>query len=191
MPVTRIISGFAGSLPIAVPQSGTRPTSDRVREAIYSALESRDAIHGAHVADLYAGSGALGLEAASRGAASVVLVEKSKAAATVCRRNADAVRAAAKVGGPDISVAVASVAGFLAASAAVFDLVFIDPPYDLAETILAATLDALPPHLAPDAIVLVERSARSPEPTWPPSLTLDRRKDYGETTLWWVHNDEP
>ena len=72
--MTRIIAGFAGSLSLVVPRSGTRPTSDRVREAIFSALESRDVIDGATVLDLYAGSGALGLEAASRGAAEVVLV---------------------------------------------------------------------------------------------------------------------
>src|SRR5690606_38021699 len=83
--VTRIIAGFAGSLALAVPGAGTRPTSDRVREAIFSALESRDVIRGARVLDLYAGSGALGLEAASRGAASVTLVERGPVAARVCR----------------------------------------------------------------------------------------------------------
>ena len=72
--MTRIIAGFAGSLTLAVPKFGTRPTGDRVREAIFSALEARDAIDGSYVLDLYAGSGALGLEAASRGAASVTLV---------------------------------------------------------------------------------------------------------------------
>ena len=90
--MTRIIAGFAGSLSLQVPRSGTRPTSDRVREAIFSALEARDAIDGAAVLDLYAGSGALGLEAASRGAAEAVLVERAKPAADVCRRNADALK---------------------------------------------------------------------------------------------------
>jgi 16S rRNA (guanine966-N2)-methyltransferase len=79
--VTRIVSGFAGSLALNVPRSGTRPTSDRVREAMFSSLDARDAVRGARVLDLYAGSGALGLEAASRGAASVVLVERQPAAA--------------------------------------------------------------------------------------------------------------
>ena len=77
--MTRIIGGFAGSLRLEVPKFGTRPTSDRVREAIFSALEARDALAGARVLDLYAGSGALGLEAASRGAAHVTLVDKSAA----------------------------------------------------------------------------------------------------------------
>src|SRR5690242_15875968 len=93
--MTRIIAGFAGSLTLHVPRSGTRPTSDRVREAIFSALEARDELAGAHVVDLYAGSGALGLEAASRGAAEVVLVERAKPAAEVCRRNAQAIERAA------------------------------------------------------------------------------------------------
>ena len=83
--MTRIIAGAAGRVSLAVPKSGTRPTSDRVREALFSALESRAAIDGARVLDLYAGSGALGLEAASRGAASVVLVEKNSAAARMKR----------------------------------------------------------------------------------------------------------
>src|ERR1700710_2660257 len=86
--MTRIIGGFAGSLTLEVPRSGTRPTSDMVREAIFSALVARDLIAGARVLDLYAGSGALGLEAASRGAASVTLVDSSAAAAAACRKNA-------------------------------------------------------------------------------------------------------
>ena len=93
--MTRIIAGFAGSLRLAVPAFGTRPTSDRVREAIFSALSARDAIEGARVLDLYAGSGALGLEAASRGAAEVVLVEKVKQAAQLCRANTAKVLASA------------------------------------------------------------------------------------------------
>jgi 16S rRNA (guanine966-N2)-methyltransferase len=83
--VTRIIAGFAGSTALGVPQKGTRPTSDRVREALFSALDARDEIRGLRVADLYAGTGALGLEAASRGAASVTLVELAPQAARLCR----------------------------------------------------------------------------------------------------------
>ena len=130
--MTRIIAGSAGSLTLAVPRSGTRPTSDRVREAIFSALEARDAIEGATVLDLYAGSGALGLEAASRGAAEVVLVEKAKSAADVCRRNADAVTRATRSAGTGarIRVAMRSVGSYLEGAAPGFDLVFVDPPYD-------------------------------------------------------------
>ncbi|MCU1577206.1 MAG: rRNA ((966)-N(2))-methyltransferase RsmD [Leifsonia sp.] len=185
--MTRIVSGFAGSLTLAVPKSGTRPTSDRVREAIFSALESRDLIESARVLDLYAGSGALGLEAASRGAATVSLVERNAAAGAICRKNAAAIlRAAPPAGGLTIDVAVSPVQAFLGASTATFDLVFIDPPYDLGDDELAQALTALVPRLSTDAVVVVERSARSPEPPWPAGLTADRRKDYGETAVWWL-----
>jgi 16S rRNA (guanine966-N2)-methyltransferase len=184
--MTRIIAGSAGSLTLAVPRSGTRPTSDRVREAIFSSLEARDAIDGSAVLDLYAGSGALGLEAASRGAAEVVLVEKAKVAADVCRRNADAVSRAMRGTGPRIRVVVRAVASYLESAAGGFDLVFIDPPYDLGETALARDLALLAPLLSGDAVVVVERSSRSPEPAWPDGIAPERRRDYGETTLWWA-----
>jgi len=185
--MTRIVSGFAGSLTLAVPKSGTRPTSDRVREAIFSALESRDLIESARVLDLYAGSGALGLEAASRGAATVSLVERNAAAGAICRKNAAAIlRAAPPAGALTIDVAISAVQAFLGASMATFDLVFIDPPYDLGDVELTQALDALVPRLSADAVVVVERSARSPEPLWPAGLAVDRRKDYGETAVWWL-----
>lgn len=185
--MTRIISGFAGSLTIAVPASDTRPTSDRVREAIFSALDARDAIRGQAVLDLYAGSGALGLEAASRGASRVTLVEKSAAAAATCRRNAAVVaKSAPAVGAPVIQVSAQSVRAFLGAGSEAFDLVFLDPPYDLGESELAEALAELVPRLAPDAIVMVERSSRSAEPVLPAGLELEGRKNYGDTTLWWL-----
>ncbi|WP_353810193.1 16S rRNA (guanine(966)-N(2))-methyltransferase RsmD [Agromyces sp. SYSU T00194] len=186
--MTRIVAGFAGSLSLTVPRSGTRPTSDRVREAIFSALEARDALDGAHVLDLYAGSGALGLEAASRGAASVVLVERDRQAAGVCRRNADALlRAARDRRPPRVSVVTRAVRGHLEHdTTGGYDVVFSDPPYDLGERELADDLAALAPLLAPGAIVVVERSARSPEPAWPFGIERDRRRDYGETTVWWA-----
>lgn len=185
--MTRIISGFAGSLMITVPASDTRPTSDRVREAIFSALDSRDAIRGTTVLDLYAGSGALGLEAASRGASRVTLVEKSASAAATCRKNAAVVlKSAPRVGAPVIQVSALSVRVFLDAGGDAFDLVFLDPPYDLGEGELADALAGLVPRLAPDAIVMVERSSRSAEPVLPDGLELDKRKNYGDTTLWWL-----
>lgn len=187
--MTRIVSGFAGSLTLQVPKSGTRPTSDRVREAIFSALDARDAVHGARVLDLYAGSGALGLEAASRGASSVVLVEKSPAAAQVCRRNAAAVTAAAraaKLPPPAIEVRATTTQSYLAGAAGPFDLVFLDPPYDVGDAELLAVLTALVPLLSDDAEVCVERSTRTPAPTLPPGLALARHKPYGETAIYWL-----
>jgi 16S rRNA (guanine966-N2)-methyltransferase len=184
--MTRIIAGFAGSLTLAVPRSGTRPTSDRVREAIFSALQSRELIAGARVLDLYAGSGALGLEAASRGASTVVLVDNANAATRVARENAARVTHAAPGPAPEIVVTAQSVQGFLATNTESWDIALLDPPYDLTDEQLQHALEALVPRLAPDAVVLVERSSRSPEPAWPTGLELDRRKDYGDTTLWWA-----
>jgi 16S rRNA (guanine966-N2)-methyltransferase len=186
--MTRIVSGFAGSLTLQVPKSGTRPTSDRVREAVFSGLDARDAVRGAHVLDLFAGSGALGLEAASRGAARVVLVEKSAAAAAVCRRNADAVvRAAPKHARPQVDVRPTAVLPYLAAAgAARFDLVFVDPPYDLPDGDLLAVLTALVPLLTEDALVCVERSTRDGAPSLPEGLVLDRTRAYGETAVHYV-----
>jgi 16S rRNA (guanine966-N2)-methyltransferase len=186
--MTRIIAGFAGSLSLAVPRSGTRPTSDRVREAIFSALESRDAIAGANVLDLYCGSGALGLEAASRGARTVTLVDSAASAVRIARGNAALVKRNAPRGHAlDIQVTAQKVQSFLGADSGMWDIVLIDPPYDLGESELRQDLEALAPKLAADAVVLVERSSRSAEPVWPLGLELDRRKDYGDTTLWWAH----
>jgi len=184
--MTRIIAGFAGSIPLSVPKAGTRPTSDRVREAIFSALEARDAVAGARVLDLYAGSGALGLEAASRGAATVTLVDLSVQAAKACRSNAALVLKAAPKGTLAIEVTGAPVQAFLAGSAATWDLVFVDPPYELGAEELVRNLEQLVSRLSEDAIVVIERSSRDAEPAWPAGLELEKRKDYGDTTLWWV-----
>src|SRR5258707_12599575 len=128
----RIIGGFAGSIRLAVPPFGTRPTSDRVREAIFSALEGRDAIDGARVLDLYAGSGALGLEAASRGAAHVTLVDRVYGASKIAQTNTAKVRAAAPRGSaPEIVVSSQPVQSFLGGALDSWDVVFLDPPYEL------------------------------------------------------------
>jgi 16S rRNA (guanine966-N2)-methyltransferase len=190
--VTRIIGGFAGSLRIEVPRFGTRPTSDRVREAIFSALESRDALAGARVLDLYAGSGALGLEAASRGAAHVTLVDKANAASTVARSNVARVRKAAPRGvSVDVVVSSQPVQSFLGGADGAWDVVFLDPPYELGGLELVHNLEALVPRLAPDAVVVVERSSRDRAPEWPDGLELDRRKDYGDTALYWLQPTAP
>jgi len=189
--VTRIIGGFAGSLTLAVPRFGTRPTTDRVREAIFSALEARDALDGARVLDLYAGSGALGLEAASRGAAHVTLVDRAEAATRTARENTARVRKAAPRGRAlDIVVSTQPVQSFVAGSAATWDVVFLDPPYELGGAELRHVLEALVPRLAPDGVAIVERSARDRAPEWPEGLELERRRDYGETALYWLARSE-
>lgn len=182
--VTRIIAGRAGSLTLEVPDAGTRPTSDRVRESLFGALESADALRGAAVLDLYAGSGALALEAVSRGARSADLVEKAPRAASVIERNAAKVT---KSVGRDAAIAVhrSSATAYLQVARGPFDLVFIDPPYDLAESELTHVLELLAASLAPGATVVVERAKRSPEPSLPAGLVAGRSKRYGDTTLWW------
>ncbi len=192
--MTRIIAGFAGSLSLAVPAAGTRPTSDRVREAIFSALEARGAIADARVLDLYSGSGALGLEAASRGARAVTLVDRANAASRAGRQNAALVRRRAPRGAePEIVVSAQPVQSFLGASAGPWDLVFLDPPYDLPAAELRHVLEALVPRLSADAVVVLERSARDRAPDWPAGIRLERRKDYGDTALYWLapHEDAP
>ncbi len=184
MLVTRIIAGAAGSLALAVPDAGTRPTSDRVRESLFGALESADLVDGARTLDLYAGSGALGLEAVSRGAASADLVEKAPRAASVVERNARSVGRA--VPGAAIRVHRATVDAFLRATSSVFDLVFVDPPYDHDDAALHETLALLAERLSPDAVVVIERATRSGEPSLPATLAHERAKKYGDTTLWWV-----
>ena len=184
--MTRIISGTAGGRRLQTPPgSSTRPTSDRVREALFSRLEHRGLIEGSSVLDLYAGSGALGLEAASRGAAQVLLVETHKAAAKVIRANA------VVIGHPGVRVLADTVERALAAGPPTglrFDLVLVDPPYDVTEDALAAVLAALVQHqwLAREAFVVVERSSRSPQPTWPDGLELSGEKRYGETAMWFA-----
>lgn len=192
--MTRIIAGSAGSLRLEVPKAGTRPTSDRVREAIFSALEAWGLVDEVRVLDLYAGSGALGLEAASRGATAVTLVEKHPQAAQVATRNSRTVsRSLPADARPSIEVARQSVQSYLdaAPATAAWDVIMLDPPYDLGEADLAANLAALPVLLADDGVILVERSSRSPEPTWPATLQLLRQKRYGETALWWAERTTP
>jgi 16S rRNA (guanine966-N2)-methyltransferase len=190
--MTRIISGFAGSIALAVPPNGTRPTSDRVREAIFSALDARGVIQGARVLDLYAGSGALGLEAASRGARRVTLVERSSGAVPYTRKNAALIRKSAPRSSElTIEVSSSPVHAFLTGAEATWQIVFLDPPYDLSNTELVHALQVLVPRLETEATVVLERSSRMPVPAWPDGLTLDRRKDYGDTSLYWLSPTEP
>jgi 16S rRNA (guanine966-N2)-methyltransferase len=117
----------------------------------------------------------------------VRLVERGGVGTTVCRANATAVLAQAPRGSSlRIEVSGRLVQSFLTSNPETWDLVFLDPPYDLAEAELAGNLASLASRLEPDAVLCLERSSRSPEPVWPPGIALDRRKDYGDTTLWWA-----
>ncbi|MBT2250119.1 16S rRNA (guanine(966)-N(2))-methyltransferase RsmD [Arthrobacter sp. BHU FT2] len=190
--MSRIISGAAGGTPLtAVPGSLTRPTTDRVKEALFSRLDAFDVISGARVLDLYAGSGSLGVESASRGARAVDLVEADAKASAVCQRNADLINGV--VGRKAVTVHRSKVEPFLerAHETALWDLVFMDPPYPLDEVALAAALRKLATHLAPGAVVVVERSSRSPEPAWPTDVERFAEKKYGETRLWFAEPSVP
>jgi 16S rRNA (guanine(966)-N(2))-methyltransferase RsmD len=183
--VTRIVAGVLGGRRLAAPAgSHTRPTSDRVREALFSALESLTDLTDSRFIDLYAGSGAVGLEAFSRGAAHVLLVEADPKAARIARENIESLGAERGV-----RLVTAKVAQALAAGAPdePYDIVFADPPYAVPEEEITAMLAALVDGgwLAADAVVVVERSSRSPEPAWVPGIAPLRGRRYGETTLWY------
>lgn len=183
--MTRIIAGRARGLRLDVPGSGTRPTSDRVRESLFGALDSLDAIAGARVLDLYAGSGALGLEALSRGALSVDLVERSRQAAVIVRRNVTTV--GRSLNSPAAHVHESSVSTFLKRPTGPYDLVFTDPPYDLDDASMTSDLIALAPRLSEDAVVVIERARRSTPPdVVAAGLEVFREKAYGDTALWWA-----
>lgn len=182
--MTRIISGSARGRRLRTPPGdGTRPTSDRVREALFSALESAlGTLHGLRVLDLYAGTGAVGLEAISRGAATATLVESDRRTARLIGENA------ATLGFP-VEVVAQPVDRVLARPPrSPYDIVFADPPYPLPAEALDVTLGLLVGNgwMAEGGILVIERSARSVEPIWPAPLQVDRLKEYGETVLWFA-----
>ncbi len=190
--VTRIIAGRARGRRLTTPRHArTRPTSDRVREAVFSAIATffgragepaESALEGLSFLDLYAGTGAVGLEAASRGAAPVVLVEKDRQVAATAKENC-------RVVGSGGHVLTESVATTLSrAPVQPFRIVWLDPPYELpSETV--GDLVALASEngwLAPDPLVIVERSTRSAPLVWPATLPTRWERRYGETTVYYA-----
>jgi 16S rRNA (guanine966-N2)-methyltransferase len=176
--VSRIIGGAAGGRRLAMPKGrGTRPTSDRVREGLFSSLGGD--LTGRAFLDLYAGSGAIGLEAASRGASPVVLVEREASALAAARANVTS------LGLTQVQVRSEAAARFLAASAVLsFDIVFLDPPYsDPVDDVLAQIVEG--GWVTADGIVVVERATRDGEPRWPVGVVTDRSRRYGDSTLWY------
>ena len=178
----RIVAGDAGGRRLAVPPGDrTRPTSDRTREALFATLGSLVELSGVRVLDLYAGSGAVGLEAVSRGAASAVLVDADARAAATARDNAAALGFADRV-----TVRRDRVERFLAAEPEPAALVFADPPYTLGDDEVDAMLARLAAGwLAPGAVVVVERSSRGRGPRWPDVTKPVKQRRYGEGTLWY------
>lgn len=182
--MTRVIAGSAGGRRLAVPPgTGTRPTSDRMREGLFSTWESLHGVEGARVLDLYAGSGAVGLEALSRGADRALLVETDPKAAKSIRDNIKA------VGLPGAEFRPGKAEQIVAATAGgePYDIVFLDPPYavthdDLREILLTLRSNG---WLTDDALVTVERSTRSGAFPWPEGFEPLRSRKYGEGTLWY------
>lgn len=208
------MAGAFGGRQLAVPAKGTRPTSDRVREALFSKLDHDDAVQGANVLDLFSGSGALGLEAISRGARQATLVDAGKDAAKVATANVAALGVGDKVRivtddaarytaamcrggglyGANLRMAPAGdnpalqAALIQQAANRALNLVFLDPPYDYPENDLTQVLANLVRTglLVQGATIVVERSSRSPQPSWPVGLQPAGAKTYGETTVYFA-----
>ncbi len=178
--MTRIIGGVARGRRIAVPPRGTRPTTDRVRESLFNILQARRELSGLAVLDLYAGSGALGLEALSRGAASAVFVESDQRAASVIARNIEA------VGLPGATLRRDTVESVAAGGApSPVDLVLADPPYDVGAEELGAVLAALGDRgwVRSGTVAVIERPAGGAPLTWPPGWSSWPPRVYGDTRL--------
>lgn len=187
--MSRIIAGRAKGRRLGTPKgANTRPTTDRTREALFSALvswfntvdaEAAEQLAGVSVLDLYAGSGAVGLEAASRGAGPVVLVEADRPTARLIESNAREL-------GFQADVRSAKAETFAATPGRRFDLVFLDPPYDVPTDTVESLLAGIAEHAVADrGLVVVERSARDRAPAWPSAFTDTWEKNYGETTLYY------
>jgi 16S rRNA (guanine966-N2)-methyltransferase len=188
--MTRIIGGAAGGRRLITPRGvATRPTSDRVREALFSAIEAWcGSLDGLRFLDLYAGSGAVGLEAWSRGAGVVTFVEQDRKTAALIARNAES------LGVVRANVNASSVVTALRKTpSAPYDIAFLDPPYPLSDADVTTALAGLVAGewLVPGAMVVVERSVRGPDLDWPPGLVGERSKKYGETMLWYGHAARP
>jgi 16S rRNA (guanine966-N2)-methyltransferase len=184
--VTRVIAGAAGGRRISVPSGrDTRPTSDRAREGLFATVHSLlGDLTGLRAADLFAGSGAVGLEALSRGASHVLLVESSARAAKVIRDNVEA------LGLPGAELVTDRVERALRKPPPEpYDLVFADPPYAMTDQAVVQMLESLRDNgwLAPDALVAVERATRGEPVRWPAGYAENRARRYGEGTLWYGH----
>ncbi len=183
--MTRIVGGSAGGRRLAVPRGGlTRPTSDRAREGLFSTLAALlPSLAGLRVLDLYAGTGAVGLEALSRGAAAALFVESDDRALQALRDNLAALRLP---GGRIVRGRVATVLTGPPAGPP-YDVAFLDPPYAMPDEEVHAVLRSLLRQgwLAAGAVVVLERATRAGAPPWPEGLATVRARRYGEATLWY------
>ncbi|RBP67945.1 16S rRNA (guanine966-N2)-methyltransferase [Brevibacterium sanguinis] len=185
----RIIAGAHKGCRLVTPGgANTRPTSDRVKESLFSMLDGYGVVAAANVLDLFAGSGGLGLEAMSRGAAEADFVDSAAASARAIGANAQkmGVGHSVRIHTVDVITFLAGLRGRGAEDERVFDLVFMDPPYPLGEDAVTQTLGLVSGLLDEESIVVLERSTRSPEPTMPSGLEIFRTKAFGETTIHFV-----
>lgn len=199
----RVISGRFKGMALATPKAGTRPTTDRTKEAVFSRLDAWDVLEDARVLDLFAGTGALGIEALSRGARELVAVESARPAAALIERTLAALRRnrawaselAARVVTRRAEQFVAAQATLEPVDGQAFDVVFIDPPYDLAtEDCDQLLADLAAGHLVhEESLIVLERSARSADPKPPAGWEISERRDYGETAVFYIEavRDEP
>ncbi|TNC22447.1 16S rRNA (guanine(966)-N(2))-methyltransferase RsmD [Amycolatopsis alkalitolerans] len=180
--MTRIVAGRAGGRRLKVPPQGTRPTSERARESLFNALESAGELRGARVLDLYAGSGALGLEALSRGAEDVLFVESDRRAVRVLRGNVTELALGGRVRAGQVEAVLAQPAE------KPFDLVLADPPYAMDAARLGVMLTALAAGgwIAEGGLVILERAQRDGEPDWPGGFAPLRTMRHGDTALYWA-----
>ena len=185
--MTRIIAGEAKGRRLTVPKRGTRPTSDRVRESLFSAVSAHLLKVGINwtelsALDLYAGTGALGLEALSRGAHRVVLIERARAAGEVIEANINAVAL------PGAQLLIGDVSAVLEGlGAPPFGLVFVDPPYEVGSPEITAVLMLLQANrlLTNEALVIVERPTGDDQTPLPASWEVLQVRRHGDTTLWY------
>ena len=190
----RVISGRFKGVALTTPKPGTRPTTDRTKEAIFSHLDSWGVLDDAHVLDLFAGTGALGIEALSRGARELVAVESSAPAATLIAKTLTTLKHNRSwETGMVARVVKVRAEKYAAAAAAVspFEVIFIDPPYafetESCNRLLAGLADG---GLTNERTVIVlERSTRSEEPSAPVGWTITDRRDYGETAVYYIEPD--
>lgn len=180
----RIIAGCAKGRALGSVASATRPTSDRAREALFSTLTSEFThFSGLNVLDLFAGTGAVGLEALSRGAALVHAVEKDSAAATVIQKNFEIVCSSKPEG--EFHLYSMAVQKFLKENITTikYHIVYLDPPYEFSSTEIEKILRDLVPHLDPIALIAIERDSKSRPLEWPEEYVLQREKEYGSARI--------
>ncbi|WRS29488.1 16S rRNA (guanine(966)-N(2))-methyltransferase RsmD [Actinomycetaceae bacterium MB13-C1-2] len=181
--MTRVIAGTAKGQRLVVPDMGTRPTSDRIRESIFARLDSWNAVANAETLDLFAGSGALAIESLSRGASRATLVDSSAKAIKSVNQNLASTGLSGRA-----SVTRQRALAFLqrGADGTLYELIFVDPPYAMSETELSAHLELLSQMVTNDATIVIERAARSPEPVIPTEWEMLSSRKWGDTAAWFA-----